>query len=39
MIVVAKEQRLRLVTDGGQGLLLTLAGNASLNEGDLRRFR
>jgi urease accessory protein UreE len=38
-IVVVQEQRFRLVTGGGQGLLLTLAANAPLDDGDLRRFQ
>jgi hypothetical protein len=37
-ISIVQEERFRLVTDGGQGLLLTLAENASQDERDLRRF-
>jgi len=34
-ITVVQEQRFRLVTDGGQGFLLTLAHDAGLNGSDL----
>ncbi len=37
-IAVVQEQRFRLITDAGQGLLLTLAYDAPLDEGDLHRF-
>ncbi len=37
-IAVVQEQRFRLVTDAGQGLLLTLAYDAPLDESDLHRF-
>ncbi len=37
-ITVVQEQRFRLVTDSGQGLLLTLAHDASLDSSDLQRF-
>jgi hypothetical protein len=37
-ITVVQEQRFRLVTDTGQGLLLTLAHNAPVGENDLQRW-
>ena len=37
-IAVVQEQRFRLITDAGQGLLLTLAYDAPLDESDLHRF-
>lgn len=37
-IAVVQEQRFRLVTDSGQGLLLTLAHNAPLDLNDLQRL-
>ncbi len=38
-ISIVQEQRFRLITDGGQALLLTLAENAPLNARDLRRLQ
>ena len=38
-ITVVQEQRFRLVTDTGQGLLLTLAHNAPVGENDLHHWR
>ena len=35
-ITVVQEQRFRLVTDTGQGFLLTLAHNAPVGENDLQ---
>ena len=37
-ITVVQEQRFRLVTDSGQGLLLTLAHDAPLDLNDLQHF-
>ncbi len=37
-IAVVQEERFRLITDTGQGLLLTLAHDAPLDEQDLRRL-
>jgi hypothetical protein len=37
-ISIVQEQRFRLVTDDGRGLLLTLAESAPLEDSDLRRF-
>lgn len=37
-ITVVQEQRFRLVTDTGQGLLLTLSHNAPVGENDLQRW-
>ena len=37
-ITVVQEQRFWLVTDTGQGLLLTLAHNAPVGENDLQRW-
>jgi hypothetical protein len=37
-IAVVHEQRFRLITDAGQGLLLTLAYDASLDESDLHHI-
>ena len=37
-IAVVQEQRFRLITDAGQGLLLTLAYDAPLDESDLHRL-
>jgi hypothetical protein len=38
IITVVQEQRFRLLTPTGQGLLLTLARNASLTSSDLWRL-
>jgi hypothetical protein len=38
-ITVVQEQRFRLLTNEGQGLLLTLAHHASLTGSDLRRLQ
>lgn len=38
-ITVVQEERFRLVTDTGQGLLLTLSNHAGLDADDLCRFR
>ncbi len=38
-IVMVQEQRFRLRTDSGQGLLLTLSHKASLRGEDLQRLR
>jgi hypothetical protein len=38
-IVLVQEGRFRLVTDDGQGLLLTLAHNANVDAQDLHRFQ
>jgi hypothetical protein len=38
-ITIVQEQRFRLVTASGQGLMLTLAHNASVGAGDLSYFR
>lgn len=35
-LIAVQEQRFRLVTDTGQGLLLTLAHHAAVDENDLR---
>lgn len=37
-ITVVQEQRFRLVSDGGQGMLFTLAHDASVDAADLHRF-
>jgi len=37
-ITVVQEQRFRLMTDDGQGLLLTLARDADVDAAELRRF-
>ena len=37
-IAVVQEQRFRLITDTGQGLLLTLAHDAPLDESELHRL-
>ncbi len=37
-IAVVQEERFRLITDTGQGLLLTLAHDAPLEDEDLQRF-
>jgi len=37
-IAVVQEQRFRLITDAGQGLLLTLAHDAPLDDQDLRQL-
>jgi hypothetical protein len=37
-IILVQEQRFRLVTDAGRGLLLTLARDAGSSAGDLRRW-
>jgi hypothetical protein len=37
-IAVVQEQRFRLITDAGQGLLLTLAHDAPLDAGELHRL-
>jgi hypothetical protein len=37
-IAVVQEQRFRLITDAGQGLLLTLAHDAPLDDKDLRHI-
>jgi hypothetical protein len=37
-ITIVQEQRFRLVTDTGQGLLLTLAHDAPLEASDLQRL-
>ncbi len=37
-IAVVQEERFRLITDSGQGLLLTLAYDAPLDGQDLRRL-
>jgi len=37
-IAVVQEQRFRLITDTGQGLLLTLAHDAPLESSDLRHM-
>jgi hypothetical protein len=37
-IGIVQEQRFRLITDAGQGLLLTLAHDAPLDDKDLRRL-
>jgi hypothetical protein len=37
-IAVVQEQRFRLITDAGQGLLLTLAHDAPLDESDLHHL-
>ncbi len=38
IIAVVQEERFRLVTDSGQGLLLTLGNNLWVNSGDLCRW-
>ncbi len=38
IIAVVQEERFRLITDTGQGLLLTLAYDAPLDGADLRRL-
>ena len=37
-ITVVQEQRFRLVNDAGQGMLFTLAHDASASQSDLSRF-
>jgi hypothetical protein len=37
-ITVVQEERFRLLTDGGQGLLLTLAHGAGADAADLARY-
>jgi hypothetical protein len=37
-IIAVQEQRFRLVTDAGQGFLLTLSRNASAGQNDLQRW-
>ncbi|HEX2981104.1 MAG TPA: hypothetical protein VHO48_12620 [Anaerolineaceae bacterium] len=39
LILSVQEQRFRLMTRSGQGLLLTLAKNASASPADLERWR
>jgi len=38
-ILLVQEGRFRLLADGGQGLLLTLAHNANVDAADLQRFQ
>ena len=38
-ITVVQEQRFRLLTDSGQGMLFTLARDAPIGDADLRHFR
>jgi hypothetical protein len=38
-IIAVQEQRFRLQTENGQGLLLTLAVNANIDSQDLHRLR